>query len=102
MANETVSSEDLISEVKTGLRQVEDLLKEAASTTGDKAAELRASALNRLKRTGESLTDWQDTAMQRGRAAARATDDYVHDNPWQALGMAVAVGVVIGLIFTRR
>ncbi len=102
MANSKVSSEDLISEVKSGLRQVEEMLKEAASTTGDKATELRANAMAGLKRARDTLADVQDTVMERGKAAARATDDYVHDNPWRALGVAIAVGVVIGLIVTRR
>ena len=55
-----------------------------------------------LKRARDTLADVQDTVMERGKAAARATDDYVHDNPWRALGVAIAVGVVIGLIVTRR
>ncbi len=102
MEKSTVSNDELISEVKSGLRQVEDLLKEAAASTGEKASELRATALTSLKRARERLADVQDIVVERGKAAARATDDYVHDNPWRALGVAVAVGVIIGLIVTRR
>ena len=36
--------------------------------------------------------------MDRAKAAARATDEYVRDNPWQALGVAAAVGFLIGLV----
>src|SRR3546814_3129730 len=69
---------------------------EAADATGDKAAELRESAMRSLKRTREALYDTQDALLERGRKAARATDDYVHDNPWQAIGMAGLAGVLIG------
>jgi ElaB/YqjD/DUF883 family membrane-anchored ribosome-binding protein len=30
------------------------------------------------------------------------TDDYVHENPWQAIGIAAAVGLVAGLLMNRR
>jgi len=98
----TTSRDDLITDVKSGLNNVEELLKEAATSTGDKAAELRDSALTALKRARETLVDVQDTVVERGKAAARATDDYVHDNPWRSLGMAVAAGIVIGLLINRR
>ncbi len=94
--------ETLIDNVKTSLNDAEDLLREAASTTGDKAAELRERALATLKRTRETLYDVQDAVLERSRKAARATDDYVHDNPWQAIGIAGGVGVPIGLLISRR
>jgi ElaB/YqjD/DUF883 family membrane-anchored ribosome-binding protein len=40
--------------------------------------------------------------MDQARDAARATDDYVHDNPWQAIGVAAAVGFLVGLVISRR
>ncbi len=96
------SSQELITDVKSGLHNVEELLREAASNTGDKATELRESALASLKRARETLMDVQDEVVERSRKAIRVTDDYVHDNPWQALGVAVAAGFVIGLLITRR
>jgi ElaB/YqjD/DUF883 family membrane-anchored ribosome-binding protein len=94
--------ETLIDNVKTSLNDAEDLLREAASTTGDKAAELRERALATLKRTRETLYDVQDAVLERSRKAARATDDYVHDNPWQAIGIAGGVGLLVGLLIARR
>ena len=41
-------------------------------------------------------------ADRRTLLAARATDDYVHDNPWQAIGVAAAVGFLVGLVISRR
>jgi ElaB/YqjD/DUF883 family membrane-anchored ribosome-binding protein len=38
----------------------------------------------------------------RARAAMRATDEYVHDNPWQALGVAAGVGFLLGYLIGRR
>jgi len=44
----------------------------------------------------------QDDAVDRAKAAARATDEYVHDNPWQAIGIGAAIGFLVGLVVSRR
>jgi ElaB/YqjD/DUF883 family membrane-anchored ribosome-binding protein len=48
------------------------------------------------------LHDLSDDASESARAAARVTDDYVRDNPWQAIGIAAAVGFLAGLALSRR
>lgn len=100
--SEDVAKEKLIDSVKTSLNDAESLLREAAGSTGDKAAELRERAMNSLKRTREALYEAQDAVLERGRKAARATDDYVHDNPWQAIGIAGVTGLLLGLLISRR
>jgi ElaB/YqjD/DUF883 family membrane-anchored ribosome-binding protein len=102
MATGNTSRDALITDVKSGLNNVEELLREAASSTGDRASELRDSALASLRTARESLVDLQENMLERGKKAARATDDYVHDNPWRSLGIAVATGFVIGLLINRR
>ncbi|RTZ40718.1 DUF883 family protein [Candidimonas sp. SYP-B2681] len=96
------TEEQFIDSVKVSLDDAEKLLREAASATGDKAAELRESAMQSLRRTREALYETQDVLLERGRRAARVTDDYVHDNPWQAIGMAGLAGVLIGALICRR
>jgi ElaB/YqjD/DUF883 family membrane-anchored ribosome-binding protein len=90
------SEEQFIESVKESLDDAEQLLREAAEATGDKAAELRESALLSLKRTREALYDTQDELLE------RVTDDYVHDNPWQAIGLAGLAGVLLGALICRR
>jgi ElaB/YqjD/DUF883 family membrane-anchored ribosome-binding protein len=96
------AKENLIDSVKSSLNDAESLLREAAASTGDKAAELRDRALASLKRTREALYEVQDAVVERGRKAARATDDYVHDNPWQAIGIAGITGLLLGMLISRR
>lgn len=101
--NTTIGNkEKLISDVKVVLTDAEDLLKQAASSTGERAVELRERAVTSLKRAREKLLDVQDAMVERGKAAARATDDYVHDNPWRAVGIAAAAGFLVGVLFSRR
>jgi len=84
------------SEVDKAISGAEDMLSQAASATGEKAAELRDRALQQHKALRERLGDAQDVALKKGKAAAIATDDYVHDNPWRSILAAASVGVVIG------
>ena len=42
--------------------------------------------------------DIQDAVVFKTRAAAENTDHYVHENPWQVVGMAAALGLVLGLL----
>ncbi|GAA0516593.1 MAG: hypothetical protein ABS43_26870 [Bordetella sp. SCN 67-23] len=102
MTTSTAGKEKLISDVKVVLNDAEDLLKQAASSTGDRAVELRERALTSLKRAREKLLDVQDSMLERSKAAARATDDFVHDNPWRAIGVAAAVGFLAGLLVNSR
>ncbi len=96
------SEEQIIDSVKESLDEAEKLLQEAAETTGDKAAELRDNAMRSLRRTREALYDTQDALLEKGRKAARCTDDYVHDNPWQAIGVAGLTGLLVGMLICRR
>jgi len=97
-----LNKDKLIDSVKSSLNDAEDLLREAATSTGERAAELRDRAMTSLRRTREALYDAQDLVVARGRRAARATDDYVHDKPWQSIAVAGLAGLLVGLLLTRR
>jgi ElaB/YqjD/DUF883 family membrane-anchored ribosome-binding protein len=97
-----VSKEKLLSDVKVVLADAEDLLKAAAATTGEKAVELRERAAVALKRAKEKVQDVQDVVIEKSKVVARATDDYVHDHPWKAVGIAAGVGFLIGLLVNRK
>ena len=61
------------------------MLTQAANSTGERAAELRAKAMQQLKALRGKIDDAQSAAVQKGKAAATATDDYVHENPWRSI-----------------
>jgi ElaB/YqjD/DUF883 family membrane-anchored ribosome-binding protein len=94
--------EQIVSELKSGVDDAEGFLRAAAASTGEKAAELRDKASAALKRASESLADWQATVVEKGRDAAILTDDYVHENPWQAIGIGAAIGFLVGVVVARR
>lgn len=100
------SMEKLIADFNAVVADSEQLLKSLAAAGGEKSAGLRASAEEHLRAAREQLEDLKAGAVERGRAAAEATDEYVHTNPWQSIGMAVVVaalaGLMIGVLLNRR
>ena len=92
------SGDKFIEEVKASLDEAEKLMREAAEATGDKAGELREKALRSLRLTRDSLHDAQEAVVDHSLRAAKATDNYVHDKPWQAIGVAGIVGLMFGML----
>jgi ElaB/YqjD/DUF883 family membrane-anchored ribosome-binding protein len=92
----------LADEFTTALSEAQEMLQRAASETGDKARDLRSQVENKLLHAKLRLQELEGEAVDRAKNAARATDDYVHDHPWQAIGAAAIVGFVVGLLMNRR
>ena len=96
------SQEQLVSDIKSVISDAEDMLGATADQTGEKIASLRARIEVRLRDARLRLTEAEDLLVTKTKAAARATDDYVHESPWAAVGIAAGVGVLIGLIISHR
>lgn len=97
-----VSGEKLGADLKVVLADVESLLKQAASTTGQQAVEFRERAAEKLHRAGLRISEARAVAAEKSRLAARRADDWVHANPWAAVGAAAGVGFLLGMLVSRR
>ena len=96
------TNDDFIDEVRQSLDEAERLMRDAADATGAKATEMREAALRSLRQTRETLHDTQEAILESGRQAVKATDHYVHDNPWQAIGVAGIVGLLFGMLVSSK
>lgn len=92
----------LIDDVRVVISDAEELLRITASQAGEGAAALRSRIEFGLKKARVDLAQLQDAAVVKAKAAGRATDDFVHDNPWKAVGVASGIGLVVGLLIGRR
>ncbi len=54
-----------------------------------------------LRRPRRALPTPKRLLLAKTREAAKATDEYVHDNPWKAVGIGAAVGVIVGMLIGR-
>ncbi|HXF44560.1 MAG TPA: DUF883 family protein [Burkholderiaceae bacterium] len=91
-----------MADVKVVLDDVDNLLRQAAAASGQQAAELRERAAESLHRAKLRLQEAQAAVGETTRAAARATDDWVHQHPWSAIGIGAGIGFLIGLLVARR
>lgn len=101
-AGSDITKEQLISDFKVVIADAEALLKATASQGGEAFASLRAKTEKSLAVAKEKMADAQDALIAKSKAAAKVTDEYVHDKPWQAVGIAAGIGLVIGLLIGRR
>ena len=102
-----VTKDQLIEKFHAVASETEQLLKLGATAGGEQAGAMRARAEKGLANVRDQLRDLQNTATDRLEAVAGTTDEYVHEHPWQAMGVAagltaVVAGVAIGLLLNRR
>ncbi len=100
-ANQTaaITKDKLVEDVKVLTKDVQDLLKATASVVGEKAADARVKVEESLKVAQDKLSVVQENVKAKGREAAAVTDEYVRDNPWNAVGIAAGVGFLLGIGF---
>jgi len=98
----SAAREQLLRDFNQVVSDTEELLRSLASVGGEKAAAARESVEENLATAKKRLRDLQGSAVERATDAARATDDYVHENPWQVIAIAAGVGVLVGLVLNSR
>lgn len=97
-----VSKEQLINDFNVVVADAEALLKATAHQGGEKLIEVRAKVEESLNLMKARMAEMQTALIARTKAAAKATDAYVHENPWKAVGIAAGAGLVIGFLINRR
>ena len=96
------NKERLVSDLRVVISDTEELLRATAGAAGEKAGELRERIAIRLRDAKERLADLEAALVHKTKAAARATDDFVHEEPWKAVGVAAALGLALGVLIGRR
>ena len=96
------NKQKLVADMKVVVADAEEILRATAGVAGEKMAELRERISEHLRDVKVRIADAEDVLVDKTKAAARATDDFVNENPWQAVGIAAGVGVLLGIIIGRR
>ena len=87
---------------RTMITDSEDLLKAAATVSGEGFTAARAKFEEKLRRAKATLADASQPVFDKTRETAAVANDYVHGNPWTAIGVAIATGVLIGFLAAKR
>ena len=96
-ANEA-STEKLVTDLKRVVSDSEELLKDSAGTVGEKAREMRERLAQTLESAKVVCRRLEDKAIE----GAKATDKVIREHPYQSIGLAFGVGLLIGVLVTRK
>lgn len=96
------TSENLRAELKSLADTLEEVLNSSADKSKEEVSKLRSKAEQALKESRYRLGEAGDALAKQTREAAARADEYVRDNPWTGVGIGAAVGVVLGVLLTRR
>ena len=71
--------------------------QEAKEATQD----LRSKFQEKASNLQDTAQEWLRRANEASRKAAKATDDYVHENPWPVIGSVAVASLLLGFILGR-
>jgi ElaB/YqjD/DUF883 family membrane-anchored ribosome-binding protein len=97
-----VTTEDLLRDLASVMRDAEALLRATEGQADEKIAEARARAEETLGGARERLKGAGADIGTHARSAARAADTYVRENPWAAVAIATGIGFLLGQLGRRR
>lgn len=98
----SMQSEKLVSDLRILIDDTEELVKATAAQAGEKIGDIRQRAQHAVEKVRPQITELQSTITQRAKVSAAATEDYVRQNPWTAVGVSALAGIVLGLLISRR
>ncbi|HBS7342314.1 TPA: DUF883 domain-containing protein [Klebsiella pneumoniae] len=101
MAKENVT-DDLRAELKTLADTLEEVLNSSANKSKEEMGKLRSKAESALKESRARLGETSEAILRQTRETAARADDYVRENPWTGVGIGAAVGLVLGVLLSRR
>ena len=97
----TTVSKQFIGEFKALMADAEALIEATEGHADETIKTIRSQALKTLAGAKESITDFEDDLADKAKAAAKGADHFVHRNPWESVGVAAALGLIIGLFIHR-
>ena len=101
-AHSTLARERVMADLKSLVRDSEDLLKATAGDVSEKAKEVRARISAALERANETCAHLQEQGTETARAAAKKADAVIRTHPYESIGVAFGVGLLIGVLVTRK
>lgn len=98
----SATTEQFMEELHSMVKDAEELLQATSNQAGESAVVARARIQKSLQAVKARLHTAETAVMERTRHAAKVTDQYVHENPWKAIGISACVGAIVGMLIARR
>lgn len=97
----SVSKQVLIEDIKLLISDAQEILQLIADQTSESVTDLRFRLEDKIAKYKKDLTRLQEATVTKVTEAGRATDDYVHHEPWKAIGIAAGIAFVVGVLVGR-
>lgn len=94
--------DQLMEDLRLVVEDAEELLRATANQAGEGVAAARARIQENLQVVKGRLVAAKASVIERTQEAAKVTDEYVHENPWKAIGISACVGAIVGILVARR
>ena len=97
-SEDPVTREKLARDLKTLIRDAEELIKATAGDLGERTREARERLSTALETARNNYHDLEGKALE----GAKATDKMIRAHPYESIGIAFGVGLLIGVLVNRR
>lgn len=95
------ASAEISTEFKSFVNDIESLIKETASLTGDDLARAKIKLNQRIIAAKQNVNGASNVIMEQARRTAARTNEMVHDKPWAVIGTGALVSFVLGVLLTQ-
>jgi ElaB/YqjD/DUF883 family membrane-anchored ribosome-binding protein len=102
MSETSAKRDQLATDFERVMEDINSLIGAAGNKVDGEVGAIRERLRERLEDTRRRIGDLQHEGIERTRRAARHADEYVHEHPWHAVGVAAALGLVVGVLIARR
>src|SRR4051812_6746757 len=93
---------DLANDFQNVVSDAQELLKTMGDEGDAKLIEVKKRFQTSLNLARQRFGEVQANVAESMKAAAKTSDDYMHENPWRAVGISVAFGALLGFVLARR
>jgi ElaB/YqjD/DUF883 family membrane-anchored ribosome-binding protein len=98
MKNAELKTDKLVTDLKRVVRHSEDLLQTTSDTVGEKTHEIRKRLNDALEETKDTCRKLEDKTIEGAKAAHKT----IREHPYQSIGLAFGIGLLVGALVTRK
>jgi ElaB/YqjD/DUF883 family membrane-anchored ribosome-binding protein len=101
-AQSAIARERIRADLENLTRDAENLLKATAGDVSEKAKDARTRVAAALERAKATCVHLQEQTVATAKAAAKKADTVIRDHPYESIGVAFGIGLLIGVLVTRK
>ena len=98
---QTGARDQLMNDLKSVIQDAESWLRNS-SLTGEDLKAAKEKFERTLVSAKDDLVRYQEVVVEKTKEAAKATDEYVHENPWRSIAIGAGIGLLLGVAISRR